>query len=77
MLADEPIGNLGRATADGVFELMRQLALDQGTAFIVVAHDEGLATRCAPLAAGAGEVVGRLIECLLARLLPPPLWILS
>jgi lipoprotein-releasing system ATP-binding protein len=46
ILADEPTGNLDTKSADAVFELMRRVNVDNGTTFLIVTHNMGLASRC-------------------------------
>jgi lipoprotein-releasing system ATP-binding protein len=45
VLADEPTGNLDQKNADSIFELLGELNVRQGTAFLVVTHDLHLANR--------------------------------
>ncbi|PKE30341.1 lipoprotein-releasing system ATP-binding protein LolD [Rahnella sp. AA] len=45
VLADEPTGNLDQRNADSIFELLGELNVRQGTAFLVVTHDLQLANR--------------------------------
>lgn len=46
VLADEPTGNLDTQSAASVFELLRTVNRDDGTAFLIVTHDPAMAKRC-------------------------------
>ena len=45
VMADEPTGNLDARNADAIFDLLGELNVRQGTAFLVVTHDLHLAQR--------------------------------
>ena len=59
ILADEPTGNLDRATGIAVAETMFALARASGAAMLLVTHDPGLAERCdRRLEIDGGRIVG-------------------
>jgi putative ABC transport system ATP-binding protein len=61
VLADEPTGNLDKATGHAVMDVLSQAALDHGVALLLVTHDTRI------LSAG-----GRVLEMADGRLLPKP-----
>lgn len=46
VFADEPTGNLDTASSDQVMELLIRWNTENGTAFVIVTHDPGVARRC-------------------------------
>ena len=46
LLADEPTGNLDSASADAVFNLIREVNQTEGTSVLFVTHNPSLAQRC-------------------------------
>ncbi|NOX21189.1 MAG: ABC transporter ATP-binding protein [Nitrospirae bacterium] len=46
VLADEPTGNLDTRTGNELFDLLKRLNSEKGITFLVVTHNEALASRC-------------------------------
>lgn len=45
-MADEPTGNLDTRTGNELFELLKKLNAEKGLTFLIVTHNEQLASRC-------------------------------
>ena len=59
VLADEPTGNLDRASALQVMELIGQINRNEGTTFLISTHDEKIASQCQrQIVVGDGVVTG-------------------
>ncbi len=59
VLADEPTGNLDRASAGQVMELIGQINREEGTTFLISTHDEKIAATCRrQIVVGDGLVTG-------------------
>jgi lipoprotein-releasing system ATP-binding protein len=57
VLADEPTGNLDTKSAQGVFDLLRQVNRRHGTTVLIVTHNQELAAQC-----------GRIVELVDGRI---------
>ncbi len=57
ILADEPTGNLDTKSAQGVFDLLREMNRMRGTTLLIVTHNHELAAQC-----------GRIVEIVDGRL---------
>ncbi|MCZ8336415.1 MAG: ABC transporter ATP-binding protein [Rhodobacteraceae bacterium] len=59
VLADEPTGNLDRASAMQVMDLIAEINRDEGTTFLISTHDEKIAGLCRrQIVVGDGLVTG-------------------
>ncbi|MCY1705080.1 ABC transporter ATP-binding protein [Pannonibacter sp. SL95] len=59
VLADEPTGNLDRASADQVMALIDEINREEGTTFLISTHDDKIAGRCRrQILVGDGQVTG-------------------
>jgi lipoprotein-releasing system ATP-binding protein len=59
VLADEPTGNLDRASAMQVMALIAEINRDEGTTFLISTHDEKIASLCRrQIVVGDGLVTG-------------------
>ena len=59
LLADEPTGNLDRATGAAVMDLLFAMRAEAGSTLLLITHDPALAARCGRVVAMAdGRIVG-------------------
>ena len=59
VLADEPTGNLDRASAQQVMDLIAEINREEGTTFLISTHDEKIAALCRrQIVLGDGLVTG-------------------